>query len=53
MTFQELVAYAIGLLAVGFLLVRYLRRRASASCCGEAECPAAAETARKLARSRR
>jgi hypothetical protein len=53
MTWQELVAYAILVLAVGFLVVRYVGRRASANCCGEAECPAAAETVRKLARSRR
>jgi len=53
MTIQQLLAYAIGLLAVGFLVTRYLRRRASANCCGQAECPAAAETVRKLAQPRR
>ena len=53
MTWQELVAYGLGLLAVGFLVLRYVRRRASANCCGEAECPAAAETVRKIAQTRR
>ena len=48
MSMQEICAYGIGALAVGFLLVRYLRRRSSGNCCGKKICPAMAETLKKL-----
>ena len=34
--------------AEDILLRRYLKRRATGNCCGEAECPAAKQTARKI-----
>ena len=53
MTAQEFVTYAIGALAVGFLALRYLRRRKSACSCGQGKCPAAAETLAELRRVKR
>jgi len=52
-SWQELASFAILGSAVAWLLVRYLRRRASGNCCGEPECPAAKETARRIAESAR
>jgi hypothetical protein len=49
MQVQEIATYAIVGAAVGFLAVRYLRRRATGNCCGEKECPAARDMARKIA----
>ncbi len=45
---QQIVAYALVGLAAAWLLVRYLKRRATGNCCGEAECPAAKATARRI-----
>ena len=45
---QQIVAYALVGLAALWLLVRYLKRRATGNCCGEAECPAAKATARRI-----
>ncbi len=45
---QQIAAYALVGLAAGWLLVRYLRRQATGNCCGEAECPAAKATARRI-----
>jgi hypothetical protein len=50
MSGQEIAVLVIGVVAAGYLLVRYLRRRASANCCGEKECPAAKQTVRDLSR---
>ena len=41
MTAQEIGAYAIGLLALAYVVWRWRSRRAAATCCGEKECPAA------------
>jgi len=48
MSWQELAVYVIVGAATGWLVVRHLRRRASGNCCGEPECPAARETARRI-----
>jgi hypothetical protein len=45
---QQVAAYALVALAAAWLLWRYAKRRATGNCCGEAECPAAKATARKL-----
>jgi hypothetical protein len=45
---QQVVAFSIVGLAALWLLVRVLKRRATGNCCGEAECPAAKATARKI-----
>jgi len=45
---QQIAAYALCGLAVAWLLLRYLKRRATGNCCGEAECPAAKQTARRI-----
>jgi hypothetical protein len=45
---QQIAAYALVALAAGWLLARYLRRRGTGNCCGEARCPAAQATARKI-----
>lgn len=50
MSVQELAAYLLGAVAAAYLLVRYLRRRASANCCGEKECPASREMVENLQR---
>jgi hypothetical protein len=47
---QELGTVLIGAIAFGYLAWRYLRKRASGNCCGEAECPAAKATLDKLPR---
>jgi len=52
-TWKDLAAYALVGLAVGYLVVRHLRRRASGNCCGEKECPAAANMVKKINRARR
>jgi len=48
MTTQELVAFGIGALALGFLLLRKLRRRAGGNCCGEKQCPASGNIVDKI-----
>ena len=48
MTTQEIVAFSIGALALGYMLFRYLRRRASGNCCGEKECPASGNIVDKI-----
>jgi hypothetical protein len=45
---QQVAAYALVALAAGWLLWRYLRRRSTGNCCGEAECPAAKATAKRI-----
>ncbi|HEX5138847.1 MAG TPA: hypothetical protein VFY93_17890 [Planctomycetota bacterium] len=45
---QQVAAYSLVALAAGWLLWRYAKRRATGNCCGEAECPAAKVTAKKL-----
>jgi len=45
---QQSAAYALVALALGWLIWRYLKRRATGNCCGEPECPAAKMTARKI-----
>jgi len=45
---QEIVAYGIGVLAVGWLALRWFRRRAAPTCCGEKTCPAVADAMRRL-----
>jgi len=52
MTGQEIGVAVLGLLALGYFLLR-LRRRQGGNCCGERECPAAKEVGRRLARTRR
>ena len=47
---QQIAAFSLVALAAGWLLWRYGKRRATGNCCGEAECPAAKATARKLER---
>jgi hypothetical protein len=47
---QELGAFLVGALALGYLAWRHVRGRASGNCCGEAECPAAKATLDKLPR---
>jgi len=51
MTGQEIGACLLGLLAVGYVALRLVRRRRG-NCCGEAECPAAKELGRRLTRTR-
>jgi len=36
--------------AVGYLVVRWRKRKLSGNCCGEPECPAATHTVRELER---
>ncbi len=48
MTTQEMVAFGIGALALGYLLLRKLRRRASGNCCGEKQCPASGSIVDKI-----
>lgn len=45
---QQVAAYVLVALAAAWLLRRYLRRRATGNCCGEAECPAAKATAKRI-----
>ena len=40
MTGQEIAAFIVVGLALAYLCVRYLRKKASGNCCGEKECPA-------------
>ena len=50
---QEYGAYVLIALAAGYLVWRFLRRRASGNCCGEKECPAAREMVDRLRRHAR
>ena len=52
MSGQEIAACLIGALALAYLLLRYLRRRRRANCCGESECPVAKQAIRNLDRPR-
>ena len=52
MSGQEIAACVLGAAALAYLVVRYLRRRRRANCCGEEECPAAKQTLRNLDRPR-
>jgi hypothetical protein len=45
---QAIVAYALVAAAALWLLARYLKRRATGNCCGEPECPAAKQTAKRI-----
>jgi hypothetical protein len=45
---QEIAAYVLFAAALGWLLWRWRRRRATGNCCGEPECPAAKATARRI-----
>jgi hypothetical protein len=45
---QEIAAFALVLAAAAWLLRRHLKRRATGNCCGEAECPAAKATSRRI-----
>ena len=45
---QKVVAFALVALAAAWLVRRYLKRRATGNCCGEAECPAAKATAKRI-----
>ena len=45
---QQIAAYALVALAAAWLVWRYVRRRATGNCCGEAECPAAKAAARRI-----
>jgi hypothetical protein len=47
---QDYVAFVLIGAAAGYLAWRYLRRRGSGNCCGEAECPAAKNVLRNLNR---
>ena len=40
MTAQEIAAFLLGALALGYLGSRLIRKRATGNCCGETECPA-------------
>ncbi len=51
MTGQEIIVALLVLLAVGYVGLRLLRRRAG-NCCGESECPAAKEVTKRLDRVR-
>lgn len=37
---QEIATFLLGALALGYLVYRRRRRRASKNCCGEPNCPA-------------
>ena len=47
MTTQEIVSFSIGALALAYLVVRRIRRRASCNC-GEKQCPATASIVDKI-----
>lgn len=46
---QQIAAYVLVAGALAWLLRRYLKRRATGNCCGEAECPAAKATVERIA----
>ena len=48
MTMQELIAYALGATALGYLALRVIRKRLSGNCCGEKECPAAKQIVQRF-----
>ena len=48
---QKIAVFALIAAAAGWLVWRYLRRRAVQTCCGEPECPVAADMARELERA--
>jgi hypothetical protein len=45
---QQIAAYALVAAAAAWIAYRYVKRRATGNCCGEAECPAANATARRI-----
>ena len=45
---QEIVAFALVGLAALWLAARWRKRRSTGNCCGEATCPAAKATARRI-----
>jgi hypothetical protein len=47
-TGQEVIAAALGVAALAYLVVRWRRRRATGNCCGEPECPAAKQVVDRL-----
>lgn len=50
---QQIAAYALVSLAAAWLVYRYVKRRATGNCCGEAECPAAKATAQRITEAAR
>ncbi|MHC4549968.1 MAG: hypothetical protein ACYTEZ_14445 [Planctomycetota bacterium] len=50
---QEILTLLIVAAAAAWLFWRWRRRRATGSCCGEAECPAARASLDKIERARR
>jgi len=50
---QQVVAFVLVGVAAGWLVVRWWKRRATGNCCGEAECPAAKATARRIEQAAR
>ncbi len=50
---QQIAAYVLVGAAVTWLLRRYLKRRSTGNCCGEAECPAAKATVERIAEAAR
>jgi hypothetical protein len=53
MTLQEWIAYALGAVAVAYLMHRAGRRRRRGTCCGETECGATRRILGNLERMRR
>ncbi len=49
---QEIAVFVVGAIALGYLVMRYARKRATGNCCGEKECPAAREMVDKIERLR-
>ena len=48
MAAQELITYAIGALALGYLGLRIVRRKLAGNCCGEKQCPAAKQIVQRI-----
>ena len=48
---QETAVFVLIVAAAGWLAWRYRRRRSAQTCCGEPECPVAAEMTRELERA--
>jgi hypothetical protein len=52
MSAQQITTYALGAVALGYLVWRILRRQRARTCCGAKTCPAAREVARRLQQTR-
>lgn len=48
MSTQRIVTFAVGALALGYLVLRQLRKRAAGNCCGEKKCPATENLVEKI-----